>query len=159
MSKLENITNQPIVTKIFRLAGTVNKGLGFLAPLADLFVRLRVANDFFNSGLTKIKSFDSTIMLFKYEYQVPLLSPTVAATLGTACELILPVFIALGLAGRYAALALFLFNIVAVISYPDAQTGQAFAQHQVWGILLLVTICYGPGKISLDYLIGKLICK
>ena len=54
-------------------------GLEFLSPLADLALRLWVANVFWKSGLTKIQSMDSTIMLFTYEYQVPLLSPTVPA--------------------------------------------------------------------------------
>ena len=29
--------------------------------------------------------------------------------------------------------------------------------HRAWGLLLLITICHGPGKLSLDYLIGRLV--
>lgn len=156
----ENVTsNTTVIAKAARAIAPVNKGLAFLAPIADLLVRLAVARDFFQSGLTKIKTFDSTILLFQYEYEVPFLSPTVAAYLGTAAELLLPVFLALGLAGRYAAIGLFFFNIVAVISYPPAQEGAGFVQHQIWGILLLVTICYGPGKISIDHLINRFVQK
>lgn len=83
-------------------------------------------------------------MLFEYEYAVPLLSPTAAAYLGTAAELVLPVLLVLGLGGRFAALALFLFNIVAVISYPDlSDSGRQF--HILWGILLAITMTHGPG--------------
>jgi putative oxidoreductase len=130
-------------------------GLERLAPLADLTLRLWVANVFFASGLTKIESFDTTVQLFTYEYQVPLLSPLVAAYVGTFVELFFPVLLALGLGGRLAALVLFAFNIVAVISYPDLNPA-GLEQHYVWGLMLLVTLAHGPGKLSLDHLIARL---
>jgi putative oxidoreductase len=117
-------------------------------------VRLYVASVFFKSGLTKIASMDTTILLFTHEYQVPLLSPTLAAYLGTAAELVLPVMLALGLGGRLAAAALFAFNIVAVISYPDLNE-VGVMQHQYWGVLLLIPLLYGPGKLSIDCLIHR----
>ncbi|HEU0204591.1 MAG TPA: DoxX family protein, partial [Burkholderiaceae bacterium] len=103
---------------------------------------------------TKIQSWDTTLLLFENEYQVPFLSPETAALLGTGAELVLPVLLALGLGSRFAAFALFVFNIVAVISYPELE-GIGIEQHQVWGILLLVTLLHGPGKLSLDALIGR----
>ena len=84
--------------------------------LFDLALRLWVAWAFFKSGLTKIQSWDTTLMLFEYEYDVPLLSPQLAAWSGTIAELTLPVLVALGIASRASALALFLFNAVAVYS-------------------------------------------
>lgn len=126
------------------------RGLDFLAPLADLGLRLWVATVFFKSGLTKIASFDSTVQLFTYEYHVPLLSPEVAAYLGTFTELVFPVLLVLGLGGRLSAGVLFLFNIVAVISYPDLNPA-GIEQHQVWGLMLLVTLLHGPGKLSVDH--------
>lgn len=140
---------------IIRFFDAVNRGLGCLVPVVDLAIRLWVANVFFKSGLTKIQSFEITVQLFQYEYEVPFTSPETAAYLGTAAELVLPVFLALGLLGRYAALALFVFNVVAVISYP-ALNEPGLRDHQVWGLMLLVTICYGPGSLSLDFLIEKL---
>ena len=60
----------------------------------------------------------------------------------------------LGLGARFAALVLFVFNIVAVISYPDlGEVG--LRDHQTWGLLLLVTLLHGPGKLSLDHLVGR----
>ncbi len=153
---LNRITQQPLITRVLETGATLYRHLDTLTPACDLLIRLWVAKVFFMSGLTKIQSFDSTILLFQYEYSVPLLSPTLAAYLGTAAELTLPVLVALGLAGRLSALALFLFNIVAVVSYP-ALNDAGLQQHQVWGIMLLVTICHGPGKLSLDHLIGKLL--
>jgi len=113
-----------------------------------------VANVFFKSGLTKIANMDTTVLLFTHEYQVPLLSPEIAAYLGTAAELVLPVLLVLGLGGRLAAAALFVFNIVAVISYPDLNDAGVM-QHQYWGVLLLIPLLYGPGKLSIDWIIRR----
>jgi len=107
---------------------------------------------FFKSGLTKIQSWDTTVLLFANEYRVPLLSPELAAFLGTGVELIVPVFLAMGLGGRIAAALLFVFNVVAVISYPELE-GLGLEQHQLWGLLLLVTLLHGPGALSLDRLL------
>ncbi|MCA2453598.1 DoxX family protein, partial [Vibrio alginolyticus] len=87
-------------------------------PLLLLFCRLWVAWVFFNSGLIKIASWDSTLYLFEFEYQVPLLPWEFAAYSGTFAELVLPVFLALGLFTRPMAAMLFVFNIIAVLSYP-----------------------------------------
>lgn len=132
------------------------RGLDALAPLADLLARLWVAWVFFKSGLTKIQSWDTTLLLFENEYHVPLLSPELAALLGTGVELVVPVLLALGLGGRLAAGILFLFNIVAVISYPDLE-GPGLVQHYVWGLLLLVTVAHGPGALSLDRLLVRFV--
>ena len=125
-----------------------------LAPAVDLIVRFWVAAVFFKSGLTKIQSWDTTILLFTNEYHVPFLSPQAAAFLGTGAELVLPVFLALGLGGRLAALGLFIFNIVAVVSYPELEA-VGIEQHQVLGIMLLVTLLHGPGLLSIDALIAR----
>ncbi len=128
----------------------VTRSLDALAPLLDLGIRLYVANVFFKSGLTKLQSWDTTLALFENEYHVPLLSPEFAAWLGTAAELTLPALLALGLAGRFSAVALFAFNIVAVVSYPDLNEA-GLKDHWYWGILLAVTALHGPGKLSLDH--------
>ena len=65
-------------------------------PAAQLLARLYVAKVFLLSGLTKVRDWDITLALFADEYQVPLLSPTLAAWLGTGAELLLPVLLALG---------------------------------------------------------------
>lgn len=132
----------------------LTSALDWLSPIADLAVRLWVANVFFKSGLVKIQSWESTVTLFTYEYSVPYLSPEVAAYLGAFTELFFPVLLAVGLAGRLSAGVLFVFNIVAVMSYP-ALNAPGLEQHQVWGLLLLVSLLHGPGKLSLDHWIGK----
>jgi putative oxidoreductase len=128
------------------------RALNTLTPLLDFVIRYWVAEAFFKSGLTKIASWDTTLALFENEYAVPLLPPEIAAYLGTATEFAIPVLLVLGLFTRPAALVLFVFNIIAVISYPDLSEG-GLRDHVYWGLLLLVTLFHGPGKLSLDHLI------
>lgn len=126
----------------------------WLAPALDFGIRLFVGSVFFQSGLTKIASWSTTVALFENEYAVPFLPAEAAAYLGTSVELCLPVLLVLGLGTRFAAAILFVFNIIAVISYPDlSEVG--LKDHQYWGLLLLVTLFHGPGKLSLDYLIRR----
>lgn len=128
-----------------------------LGPLVDLAIRLEVAQVFFRSGLLKVRNWDGTLYLFQNEYKVPLLPPDLAAYLGTFGELFLPPLLALGLATRFAALALTVFNIVAVVSFWHVLSGNdaALASHFFWGLLLLVTLTHGAGKLSLDHLIAR----
>jgi putative oxidoreductase len=128
--------------------------LGRAAPLADLAVRFYVAAVFFQSGLTKIANWNSTLALFENEYAVPLLPPHVAALLGTGVELCVPVLLVAGLGTRIAAFVLFVFNIVAVISYPDLGAA-GLKDHQLWGLLLVVAMLHGPGALSLDRVLGR----
>ena len=120
-----------------------------LQPLALLAARLYVARAFFLSGLTKVRDWETTLALFENEYQVPLLSPALAAVMGTAGELVLPVLLALGLAGRFAAAGLSVVNVVAVLSLAEIAPA-ALQQHQFWGSLLLGLVLWGPGRLSLD---------
>lgn len=133
----------------------IDKAQSVFVPLLLLFCRLWVAWVFFNSGLTKISTWDSTLFLFEYEYQVPLLPWQLAAYMGTAAELILPLFVALGLFTRPMAAILFVFNIIAVISYPVLWE-QGFFDHQLWGLMILIVVVWGPGPLSIDkFLRGK----
>lgn len=130
----------------------ITRLLESLQPLAALLARLYVANVFFLSGLTKLRDWGTTVALFTDEYKVPLLSPAVAAVLGTAGELVLPVLLALGLAGRFSALGLFVVNAVAVIALSEIAP-VAMQQHVLWGALLAYLSIYGPGSWSADRLI------
>jgi putative oxidoreductase len=54
----------------------------------------------------------------------------------------------------FAAFVLFVFNIIAVISYSDLNAA-GLEQHKVWGLMLLVSLLHGPGAISADNAIGR----
>lgn len=145
-----------LTSRVLYLANRGSERLNSLAPAVDLLVRLWVADAFWKSGLTKIATWDATLYLFEYEYAVPLLSPWMAAVVGTGIELAMPVLLAIGLATRSSAIVLFFFNIAAVASFPAINFVDA-TDHQFWGLLLLVTTLHGPGKFSVDhYLMNRL---
>jgi putative oxidoreductase len=142
----------PADSALFRLLNPLRNAANAAAHVVDLGIRLYVAKVFFMSGLVKVRDFDTTIALFQDEYRVPLLPPEIAAALGTFGELVFPVFLALGLGTRLAALALSFVNVVAVVSYWHVLSTlePALAQHVYWGVLLLVPLTYGPGRFALD---------
>jgi putative oxidoreductase len=134
-----------------------------LSPFRDLFalaIRLFVGWQFFKAGLLKLQAWDSTLFLFQYEYQVPLLSPTVAAVLGTAGELLFPALLFIGFAGRLSALGLQAVNIMAVVAYSHVIFAEGFessaADHYLWCLMLLAIMIYGPGRLSVDFILGRL---
>jgi putative oxidoreductase len=143
-----------MISSLSRLVKAKIKWLNLLSSVLDLAIRVYVASVFFQSGLTKIASWSSTLGLFEDEYHVPLLPPAVAAYLGTAVELGIPVLLVLGLGTRFASVVLFVFNIVAATSYPDL-SDSGLKDHILWGWLLAVLVFHGPGRISLDFLIWR----
>ncbi|AOU97948.1 hypothetical protein BI364_08220 [Acidihalobacter yilgarnensis] len=127
----------------------ISEILDKISPLADLLLRLWVAEVFWRAGMVKIQSMYSTVYLFEYMYHVPLLPPIFAAYLATGIELAFPVLLVLGLGTRFAAGFLFVYNIIAVVSYP-ALWPTGFTDHKVWGLMLLTTLLHGPGTLSFD---------
>ncbi len=156
MNTLVSTFTESWAGRALHVATFAREQLNKLAPLSSLALRLWVADAFFKSGLTKIQSWDTTLLLFQYEYQVPLLPPALAAVAGTATELGMPVLLALGLAGRLSAGVLFIFNIIAVISYPALEAAGR-EMHLAWGVALLVLLAQGPGKLALDRLVERFI--
>lgn len=123
----------------------------FPLSILQLAMRLGIAAMFFRSGLIKINSWEFAVLLFRDEYQVPLLDPVAAARIATGLELGIPVFLALGLATRVAALPL--LAMVAVIQffvYPNA-----WSDHLIWASILVLLATRGAGKISIDHLLSR----
>ena len=128
--------------------------LNSFIPLGHLVIRVWLASIFLPAGLLKSESWVSTVYLFSYEYQVPFLNPELAAYLATVIELTWPFLLILGLGGRFSYVILFFYNIIAVISYPPLLTDQGYTglqQHINWGLLIMMLMFYGNGKLSLDY--------
>lgn len=132
-------------------------GLDHLQSLALLGTRLWVSWQFLKSGWLKLTTWDTTLELFRSEYQVPLLSPMLAAIAGTLGELFFPVLVVLGLFARVGALGLFAVNLMAVVSYWHVLGGEGFeaarGQHLLWGYMIGVLAIFGAGKLSIDTLL------
>lgn len=143
--------NNPIerAERLGQLYVALGSKVNLLQPLALLAARLYVGWVFFASGLTKLRDWESTLFLFEEEYAVPFINFEVAAWLGTAGELILPVLLVLGLGGRFAAAGLSVVNIIAVVSL-EAIAPAAYTLHVLWGLLLVQVVLWGAGGVSMD---------
>jgi len=130
---------------------TIGNGLSMLQSPFLLFIRVYVAWVFLKSGMHKIGDWETTLVLFEYEYQVPLLNFELTAYLATFGELVFPVFLIAGLGTRLSAIALSLVNIIAVVSYyATLAKGAGLVWHYLWGSMLLTSVIYGGGFFSID---------
>ena len=121
------------------------------AAPAVLLLRLGVALVFWRSGMTKLPSWQTTIMLFENEYRVPVLAPEAAAYLATGLELAGPAMLLLGLGTRAAAAGLLGMTIVIqLFVYP-----QFYPDHLLWAGPLLYLLLRGPEAWSLDAVIRR----
>ena len=132
----------------------LDKILDALQPFFALGARWWVSWQFLKSGLLKLQDWETTLFLFQEEYHTPVLSPVLAAVLGTFGELFFPLLLIVGLFGRFAAVGLLAVNVMAVVSYAHVLLTPGFeaalGQHYFWGALLVMLALYGPGKFSLD---------
>jgi putative oxidoreductase len=114
-------------------------------------LRFAVATVFWNSAMAKLANWETTLSLFSDEYQLPLVPPEIAAYLATSIELSTPVLLVLGLLTRPAAFILLgMTAVIEILVYP-----QAWPTHIQWAAMLLVLLCRGPGRFSLDHAIWR----
>lgn len=122
-------------------------------PYALLALPLRAGAGviFWNSAMTKLANWDTTIELFTDEYKVPLLPPEIAANLALTIELTTPVLLVLGLLTRASALVLLgMTTVIEIFVYP-----LAWPTHIQWAAMLLVLLCRGAGTFSLDQVVWQ----
>lgn len=161
-----------IFSSFYHWLNTKLTAVGESSQSITLFVlRFYIAGIFLQAGAQKLNNFDTTKILFQYEYGVPILSPDIAATLATGIEIVFPLLLIFGLLTRLSAFVLFVFNAIAVWSYAALHKGsfvidmfgaipivhfptQGYEDHVVWGIGLLVIFAFGSGKIAIDYLLS-----
>ena len=117
-----------------------------------LVARAATFSVFFRSGLVKLADWNATLMLFQTEYNVPVLPPNVAATMAASMELGLSTLVLLGFCTRLSALGLLgMVSVIQIFVYPNA-----WPDHIQWLAFMLFIVCRGPGKISLDYLLSRI---
>lgn len=140
------------------MAGLIARANGMMACipywLVALITRISIAAVFWRSGQTKVEGWrvtDATLFLFKDEYKLPLIDPTLGAYLATFAEHFFPALLVIGLATRFSALALLIMTLVIeIFVYPDA-----WPTHGTWAACFLILMTQGPGKVSLDHLIAQ----
>lgn len=136
--------------------------------LIAFVARFSIAAVFWKSGQTKVEGLvidivsgdiqlgwprlsDSVVPLFKEEYQLPFVSPALAALMAGYAEHFFPLLILLGLATRLSALALLGMTLtIQLLVYPGA-----YPTHGTWAAILLLLLAQGPGKLSIDHWIAK----
>ena len=119
--------------------------------IAPLFMRFGMGLVFWRSAQTKLANWDTTLLLFREEYRVPVLPPELAAYLATAVELTAPVFLVFGLGARLGASAMLAMTLVIqLFVYP-----QSYPDHLLWAGPLLYLILRGPGTLSIDHLVRR----
>ena len=118
--------------------------------LVLLASRIGIAAVFFQSGRTKVEGWltvtGNAVGLFRDEYRLPLVDPTLAAHAAAYAEHLLPLLLALGLGTRFAALGLLgMTLVIQTFVYPDA-----WPTHLSWAAPLLLLAARGGGRVSLD---------
>ena len=118
--------------------------------LHQVLFRLAIAGIFLRAGLIKASNWETTVALFRDEYQVPILPPEVASVLAMTFELGCSTLLLLGLATRLATLPLLgMIATIQLFVYPNA-----WPEHLAWASILLFLLTRGAGPISLDHLIA-----
>ena len=130
------------------VAAGLERWLGL--DLVLLVSRIGIAAVFFQSGRTKVEGWltvtDNAVGLFRDEYRLPLLDPTLAAHAAAYAEHLFPLLLVLGLCTRFAALALLgMTLVIQIFVYPDA-----WPTHLSWAAPLLLLAARGGGRFALD---------
>lgn len=132
------------------ILGAANFLEQYLSPVLLLSMRLWMAYIFWYSGLLKISDWHTTIALFQSVYNVPVISPTLAAYLTATTELTTPILLVLGFATRLATIPMLVMTAVIQFTYLQSN------EHYYWAMILGTLLCFGPGKLSLDHWLKKL---
>ncbi len=142
-----------IATRIDRIYAKISQ---LLSPLALLALRLPVAVVFWRSGRTRVEGWnifditDSQAFIFENEFGLPF--PVLTAHVTAIAEHVLPVLLILGLFTRLGAIGMLTMTmVIQQFVYPDAWLNA----HMFWAAILFAVAALGPGKISLDHLLGR----
>jgi putative oxidoreductase len=136
----------------------------WIAPpsFTQVVLRLALAIPFWRSGILKWDGFlqlsDVAVLLFSSEFKLHLPggpydfpAPGVMAFAAGSAEILLPILLVLGLATRFAALGLLLMTLVVQLTVPDG-----WPIHLTWAAMALAIMAWGPGRVSVDHLFGRL---
>lgn len=151
--------------------------------LLSLFMRVTIAGVFWRSLLTKVETFGvwryvevindfeiekfhiklpvlpldmkaTTLAQFRGDFALPLVPAELSAWMATLGEFALPILLVFGLFTRFAAAGLLVMTLVIqIFVFPGAW----WASHALWAAMLLFIVTRGPGRLSLDQILGTVL--
>jgi putative oxidoreductase len=161
MSDPQNL-KLPVPAVLVAAIGAAKRLVQTLAQpwLVQLALRVALAVPFWKSGILKWHGFfqlsDTAIDLFTQEFQLhlpggpyPFPAPVLFAFLSGCGEVTFPVLLVLGLGTRFAAAGLIFMTCIVELTVPDG-----WPIHLTWVAMALGIAAWGPGRISIDYLLG-----
>lgn len=169
VAKLSATTSMNLLNKVASAYGLLIRGASNLQSAFLLAVRICWGWQFFQSGWGKLKNLDGVTEFFT-TLGIPM--PHLNAILAASVECFGGLFLLLGLASRLTAIPLIFTMIVAYAtaeddlwktlhSEPFDEFLTAFFKATPYTFLFasLIILIFGPGKASLDQLIGYLWAK
>jgi putative oxidoreductase len=134
-----------------------------LPSVVQLVTRLALAVPFWRSGILKwdgfLKLSDTAVTLFTDEFMLHLPggpyhfpAPAVTAFLSGSGEVLFPVLLVIGFGTRFAALGLLFMTAIVELTVPDG-----WPIHLTWAAMALGIMAWGPGQVSLDHLLSRLV--
>ena len=133
--------------------------------LVSLALRLALAVPFWKSGILKWDGFlqlsDTAVDLFSQEFMLhlpggpyPYPAPTLMAFLSGCGEVTFSALLILGLGTRFAALGLLAMTLVIQLTVPEG-----WPIHLTWAAMALAIIRMGPGRVSIDHTVERLLSR
>jgi putative oxidoreductase len=144
-----------------RLSGIVR--LVAQPSVVQLVLRLALAVPFWRSGILKWDGFlqlnDTAVELFSSEFMLhlpggpyPYPAPAAMAFATGCAEIFFPALLVIGFATRFAATGLLFMTLVVELTIPDG-----WPIHITWAAMALGIMAWGPGRVSLDYAVRRLL--
>jgi putative oxidoreductase len=129
----------------------------------QLVLRVALAVPFWRSGVLKwsglLQLSDTAVLLFRDEFKLHLPggpydfpAPGLMAFMSGSVEVLAPIFLVLGLATRFAALVLLAMTCIVELTVPDG-----WPVHITWAAMALGVMAWGPGRLSVDHALCKVL--
>jgi putative oxidoreductase len=141
---------------MINLYNRVRNGLNKAQDLPLLFLRLILAYGFWEPAKTKWADINSVAEWFE---SMGIFAPKLNAYLAASTEMAGVFLLILGLGTRIICFPLIITMIVAIKTvhwengFASSENGYEIALYYM--LMLITLMCFGPGKLSIDYLIRK----
>ena len=159
------ISSNKVLLQIGMLADRLNDVKRRLSEpsLVQFVLRFALAVPFWRSGILKWDGFlqlnDTAVELFSSEFMLhlpggpyPYPAPAAMAFMTGCAEILFPVLLVFGFATRFAATGLLFMTCIVELTVPDG-----WPIHITWAAMALGIMAWGPGSLSLDYLVRRVL--